>query len=138
MADLVDKQCTNMINGMDLFGTNFLITPDVVLEAAHLSLQRANAAVLRCGEIKRNDVVCLKSDHRMVVGEVVAFWCNAAADDKSIIAQINAYRQTGEDDALWDYREPRQSFHSAIAIIDAVPHAVETEGVIRAILPFTG
>ena len=138
VADLVDKQCTNMINGMDLFETNFLITPDVVLEDAHLSLQRANAAVLRCGEIKRKDVVCLKSDHRIVVGEVVAFWCNAAANDNSIIAQINAYRQTGEDEALWDSREPRQSFHSAIAIIDAVPHAVETEGVIRAILPFTG
>ena len=133
MTDLVDKQCTNMISGMNLFETNFLITPDVVLEAAQLSLQRAHAAVLRCGEIKRNDVVCMKSGHRIVVGDVVAFWCNAAANDKSIIAQINAYRQTGEDDALWDYREPRQSFHSAIAIIDAVPHAVETEGVIRAI-----
>ena len=56
VADLVDKQCTNMINGMNLFETNFLITPDVVLEAAQLSLQRANAAVLRCGDIKRNTV----------------------------------------------------------------------------------
>ena len=109
-----------------------------MLEDAHLSLQRANAAVLRCGEIKRNDVVCLKSDHRIVVGEVVAFWCNAAANDNSIIAQINAYRQIGEDEALWDSREPRQSFHSAIAIIEAVPHAGGTESVIPAILPITG
>ena len=77
-----------------MFETNFLITPDVVLEVAQLSLQRAHAAVLRCGVIKRNDVVCLKSGHRMVVGEVVACWCNAAADDKSIIAQINAVSYT--------------------------------------------
>ena len=123
LADVVNKQCQQMVGGVELFMERFLVSPHFVQGGN--GLHRSRRAVLPCGEVSDKDIVWLRSAQcarvkmfyqssdplsPIIVDAVVM--ANIANDpsflDELIVEQILVDSVEVVDACVWFYDEPAQ------------------------------
>ena len=128
LSSVINEQCEQIVNGFSLFVPVFLAHPRKI-EIGTSTLLRSTEAVIHCGHIHVNDLVCLRGD---IVARVVMFWqCDLL--DSSIILQCNISRCLGQD-IYCD--SDKTHFASASQIVDAMIYRFRPHGQYRVILPF--
>ena len=69
---MVNRMCDSVVDNKNgLFTPEFLVSPKQVQFGEHDVLQRAKQAVLKCGQIRENDLVYLTTG---IVAKVKCFW----------------------------------------------------------------
>lgn len=126
LADLVNRQCRQLPEGVDLFKAQLLVHPRAVEGAPNVC--RSRAAVLRCGEIRSKDIVWFKNAE---CGRIAGFY----EVGESIIADVVLYQNVLDDPCL--FHEDRQSkqFVDVGAIVDACTWYYDSPGVIKVVIP---
>ena len=129
LATLINEQCEQVLEGYSLFQKEFLAHPRVV-DFFGTQLLRSTEAVLQCGHIHAEDIVCLKGNG--VVARVVMFWQQDLGAD--IILQCTLCQPVEGEHR---YRDSQQAhFVSVSELIDACIHRYLRNGAIRVVLPF--
>ena len=124
LADVINKQCEQMVEGMDLFKERFLVDAREVQSG----LMRSRHAVLACGSLQRNDVVWLKDSK---CGRINTFYeC-----DSSIIVDIDLFANVDGNIRLLDENRHSQSFVDAGSIVDACIWYYDRPGVLKVCVP---
>ena len=127
-VDLVNKHCEAMAGELSLYMREFLVHPKEITIGGQ-RFETATRAVMPCGEVRRADLVFLRTG---VVGEVIRFW----KFDSNFIAQIAGYSSVGGSTKLWDSSVPQPFFVGSDDIIDTLIWTMQVDGHIRVIPPF--
>ena len=90
LVDMVNHQChTFSCPDTSLFLETHLVNPKSVTIPNGNATERSTIALLRCGEIKSDDVIWLKSG---TVGKVICFW----ASGSTIVVQLHKFKPTAD------------------------------------------
>ena len=124
LADVINKQCHQVVEGTDLFNETFLV------DARELSngMLRSNKAVLAVGSMKANDIVWLK-DARC--GSVLMFY----QVQDVIVISVNIFSDFMGDPAKFDERQAMQTFIDPRAILDVCTWFYDDELIIKVAIP---
>ena len=126
LADLVTQQCEQILDGHSLFQREFLVHPSTV-EVAVLSINRASAACLECGNIHARDIVYVRGRQ---LARITGFW---QYESGVLTAECTECEKVAEH----IYRDSASViFVQSHTIIDAIAYRNKTDGEFRAILPF--
>ena len=91
IKDMVNRMCDSVVHNKNcLFTPEFLVSPKQVQLGEHNVLQRAKQALLKCGQIRENDLVYLTTG---IVAKVKCFWQHI--DQTYLCAQVQAYCNVG-------------------------------------------
>jgi hypothetical protein len=126
LADVINKQCHQFVQGVDLFKRDFLHLPRTIVGSP--AVLRSVDAVLSCGLLHRGDI-CWLRDAR--VGRIAMFY----AIDDTIIVDFSIFEfLDGEPTTLDESRQSRMFIDSNV-VVDAVSWFQSNVGVITIVIP---
>ena len=126
LADVINKQCHQYVQGVDLFKRQFLHQPRSV--AGSPDVRRSVGAVCHCGMLHRGDV-CWLRDTR--VGRVVMFY----EIDGSIGVEIDIYQFVNDEPSIVDETRSTRTFVEVSALVDACTWFQSAPGIITISIP---
>lgn len=130
LIDVVNGMFQQVVDGHDLYRTNFLISPHDVLLAG-LALRRSRSAVLKTiGHVHVNDLMI---DDNARVGKARAFWQQYPQPD--LFVELDLYRCVGGDVRVWATTNPKRIFVNANTMIDTLLWYEDSAGIIRVAIP---
>ena len=129
LADMLNQQCEQILDGHNLFKRRFL-AHRLDVEAMGQTFARSTEAVLECGHLHSDDVIyCVDG----VVARVRCFWQLADDDDAPLVAQCTLCDKLS---AILYRDSETVSFIESDSIVDAMTYKPRDDGVIRVILPY--
>ena len=124
LADIVNKQCEQMVHGLDLFKEQFMVAPRVVLDG----LTRSRTAVLRIGNLHMGDIVWIQGAR---CGRVCMFY----ELGEHIFVAVQIYRNAFDEPALFIEEQCRETFIEPYDIVDACTWYYDAPGIIKVSIP---
>ena len=128
LADVINKQCHQYVQGVDLFQRQFLHLPRSV--AGLPDVRRSVGAVCHVGQLHRGDV-CWLNDSR--VGRVVMFY----EIDGSIAVEMVIYPFVNDEPSLVDETRPTRTICDVSTLVDAGLWFQSAPGIITISTPPT-
>ena len=130
IKDMLNRQCEALVHdGGSLLSRKFLTGSKTTVMGGH-TFKLSKQALLKCGSVRRDDVVWL-IDKR--VGKVLNFWATDLSD--VLIVQLMLYTPVDDTGVRWDIDDPVISIVDTETIIDAVIWSALSPNVIRIIPP---
>ena len=126
LADIVNKQCKQMIEGMNLFLQQFLVEPGELVGLA--GVLRSRTAMLRCGTVRRCDIVWLSD---ATCGRVNCFYEVGG----QIFSHLSMFESIESNPAMFDECRQRETFCDARSIVDACTWYYDSPSIIKIVIP---
>ena len=126
LADVINKQCHQMISGIDIFKEQFLVGPRSVTDVP--GLMQSRKAVLAIGSVSAGDILWL-IDARC--GRITLFY-NVFG---TIVVQMQMYSNVLNDPSMFDERHSTDVFVFPNQIVDACTWYYESEGIVKIAIP---
>ena len=124
--DLVNKQCEQLFEGVDLFQETFLINPRQVDDIPFLA--RSPKAVLKMGSLHTGDIIWIANCR---CGRIKTFY----ELHHRIFAHMDLFRNSAGDPAMFDERCSTDIFIDAEEIVDACTWYEAGPGIIKVAIP---
>ena len=126
LADIVNKQCHQFANGVDLFSEHFLHNPKPIAGAENIS--RSDDAVLHCGHVHRHDI-CWFQD--ATCGRAHCFY----ELDSTILIDVFILSNLADEPSMLDETRQTRTIIPARRLVDACCWFYDRPGVIKIIIP---
>ena len=126
LADVINKQCHQMISGIDIFKEHCLVCPRSVTEVP--GLMRSRKAVLAIGSVSAGDILWL-IDARC--GRITLFY-NVFG---TVVMQMQMYSNVLNDPSMFDERHSTDVSVFPNQIVDACTWYYESEGIVKIAIP---
>ena len=126
LADVVNKQCHQMISGIDIFKKQFLVDARKMIDVP--GLLRSRKAVLIIGSTHSGDIVWLKDAK---CGRVHLFYELSG----SMIVSLHLFNNVANDPSLFEERQSIELFIDPCQIVDACTWYYESPGIVRVAIP---
>ena len=110
LADVVNKQCEQLCEGIDLFKASFLVNPRTMVDVP--DLHRSRTAVLPIGRLRADDVIWVEGSR---CGRVAMFY--ELRDE--IIVQVTIFEPCKGDATAFDERISHDVFIESRDVVDA-------------------
>ena len=127
LANVVNKQCEQLISGHDLVKRELLVPPMKIQWAIDGSL-RSGAAVTPCGQLRQNDIVWLKGAS---CGRINWFYDYRG----EMYVDVNMMAHVENDPSKFDENIAVQTYVQATAIVDALVWFYEAPSIIKVCVP---
>ena len=126
LHDVVNKQCQQLQEGVELFKSQFLENPQEVVGVSNL--HRSARAVLPCGSLYAGDIVWLRSAR---CGRVVLFY----EFGSDMVVHVSLYGAVDGMPDLCSEESPVDEFVDTAEVVDACTWFYESPSVLRVAVP---
>ena len=126
LYDVVNKQCQQLLGGVDLFKDQFLVNPSDVRDVPNL--RRSKRAILKQGDMYAGDVVYLRSSR---CGRVNMFY--EFGDD--FLVQVSLYHSVSGAPDVFDERLSEDAFVDVRDIVDACTWFYHSPSIVKVAVP---
>lgn len=127
LHDVVNKQCQQLLEGVELFKEEFLVSPRDVREVPDLRM--STRAVLKLGGLAVDDMVCMRPSMRC--GRVKNF-CEFRG---ILLVHVSMYQSVAGAPDVFDERSSEDAFVETHEIIDACTWFYQSPSVVKVAIP---
>ena len=126
LYDVVNKQCQQLLDGVELFKEQFLVNPRDVRDVPNL--RRSTRAVLKLGDLYAGDVVYIRGSR---CGRVQMFY----EFGDVLVVQLSLHRSVAGAPDVFDERLSEGAFVHAHEIVDACTWFYDSPGIMKVAVP---
>jgi len=124
LADVINRQCSQMIDGADLFKSQFLVKPR---DLGH-GLTRSSHAIIECGEVRKGDIIWMRDGR---CGRIQSF----VGLHDHIFADVVVFDSVTDNPAIFDERQSTQRFVDVSDIVDACTWFYNENHIVKVAIP---
>ena len=126
LHDVVNKQCSQLVEGVDLFKEQFLVNPVAFREVPNL--RRSTRAILKLGAAYVGDILYMRGSR---CGRVKMFF--ELGDD--LMVQVSLYHSVAGAPDVFDERLWEDTFVEPREIVDACTWFYDAPSIVRVAVP---
>jgi len=126
LHDVVNKQCQQLLAGVELFKEEFLVSPRDVREVPDLRM--STRAVLKFGGVYVGDILCMRPSRCGRVKNFYEFRGN-------LLVHVSMYQSVAGAPDVFDERSSEDAFVETHEIIDACTWFYQSPSVVKVAIP---